>query len=115
MTRSESLIRTRISVGVSYNSEPREVEQVLLDAASQHPLVLAEPPPMVLFRDFGDSSLNFELMVWTNQALQTPILTSDLRYHIWEALAARNIEIPFPQRDIHIRSGLSWSNSPPIE
>jgi len=110
MTRSEDLVRTRVSVGVSYNAEPREVEQALLEAAAQHPQVLSDPPPSVQFRDFGDSSLDFELFVWTNQAFQTPKLTSELRYNIWDALAARNIEIPFPQRDIHIRSGGPWSD-----
>jgi small-conductance mechanosensitive channel len=105
MTRSEDLVRTRVSVGVSYNARPREVEQALLEAAAQHPQVLSDPPPSIQFKDFGDSSLDFELFVWTNQAFQTPKLTSELRYNIWDALAARNIEIPFPQRDIHIRSG----------
>jgi len=113
MTRSEDLIRTRIAVGVSYEATPREVEQALLEAAAQHPDVLSDPPPSVQFRDFGSSSLDFELFVWTNQAFQTPRLTSELRFHIWDALAARNIEIPFPQRDIHIRSGVPWSSLTP--
>ena len=115
LTRSESLIRTRVSVGVSYNAKPREVEQALLEAAAQHPNVLSYPPPSVQFRDFGNSSLDFELFVWTDRAFETPQLTSQLRYNIWDALAARNIEIPFPQRDIHIRSGLSWPPSNPTD
>jgi potassium efflux system protein len=113
MTRSEDLVRTRIAVGVTYNAKPREVEQALLEAAAQHPDVLSNPPPSVQFRDFGNSSLDFELFVWTNQAFQTPQLTSEVRYHIWDALASRNIEIPFPQRDIHIRSGVPWSSLTP--
>jgi potassium efflux system protein len=113
MTRSEDLIRTRIAVGVSYEATPQEVEQALLEAAAQHPDVLSDPPPSVQFMDFGSSSLDFELFVWTNQAFQTPRLTSELRFHIWDALAARNIEIPFPQRDIHIRSGVPWSSLTP--
>ncbi len=109
MTRSEKLVRTRVAVGVSYSANPREVRAALLAAAQKEALVLPQPPPNVLFKDFGDSSLNFELLVWTDEAVQLPVLTSDLRYHIWDELGARNIEIPFPQRDIHIKSGIPWS------
>lgn len=105
MTRSEDLIRTRIDVGVSYNSNPRQVEQILLAVATGHRDVLQQPPPSVQFRNFGESSLDFTLFLWTEQALQSPMLTSQLRYDIWDALAQHNIEIPFPQRDVHIRSG----------
>lgn len=109
MTRSEKLVRTRIAVGVTYNADPRQVKEALLAAANKHETVLRHPPPGVLFKDFGDSSLNFELLVWTDEAVQLPALTSDLRYHIWDELAARHIEIPFPQRDIHIKSGVPWT------
>ncbi len=105
LTHTENLIRVRVSVGVSYNSNPREVKQVLLDVAASQPAVLKEPPPTVQFIDFGNSSLNFDLLVWTNEAIRDLVLSSDLRFEIWEALAAHNIEIPFPQRDLHIRSG----------
>jgi len=108
MTRSEDLVRTRIKVGVTYNANPREVQEVLLNVARQHPNVLTEPPPAVQFQDFGDSSLDFILFIWTEHALRSPVLTSDLRYTIWDALTEHNIEIPFPQRDLHIRSGVPW-------
>lgn len=111
LTRSENLVRTRISVGVTYSAQPREVQQALLEAATKHPHVLARPEPTVQFKEFGDSSLNFELFVWTDQAIGIPVLTSDLRYNIWDALAVRNIEIPFPQRDIHIRSAVPLAAS----
>jgi potassium efflux system protein len=104
LTRTERQVRVRISVGVSYNSNPREVEKVLLEAAVDHPHVLSEPAPRVQFKDFGDSSLNFDLLVWTNQVHRIPGFSSELRFSIWDGLAAHNIEIPFPQRDIHIRS-----------
>ncbi len=109
MTYAEDLVRIHVAVGVSYNASPREVEQTLLAVAQQHTSILPDPAPTVQFREFGDSSLNFELLVWTLKAIETPVLTSDLRFGIWDALAARNIEIPFPQRDIHIRSGVPWS------
>ncbi len=104
MTRGDELVRTRIEVGVSYNSNPRQVEQLLLEVAARHRDVLQTPPPSVQFRDFGESSLNFTLFIWTEQALQSPMLTSQLRYDIWDAFARHHVEIPFPQRDIHIRT-----------
>ena len=108
MTHSDELVRARIGVGVSYNCEPRQVEQILLDVARQHPDVLPDPSPTVQFVEFGESSLDFELYVWTDKAIQSKVLASDLRFHIWDALAENNVEIPFPQRDIHIRSGVPW-------
>lgn len=106
-TRSDQLVRANISVGVTYNANPRAVEKVLLEAA-QHPHVLKNPAPSVLFQDFGESSLNFTLLVWTDDANSIVALTSELRYNIWEALKAHDIEIPFPQRDVHIKSPVQW-------
>jgi small-conductance mechanosensitive channel len=106
LTKTEQLVRTQIEVGVSYDSNPHQVREVLLEAARKHPGVLTDPSPAVQFRDFGASSLDFTLLVWTNDALRLVPLKSDLRYEIWDALAANNIEIPFPQRDIHIRSSI---------
>jgi small-conductance mechanosensitive channel len=111
LTKTEDLVRARIDVGVSYNSDPHQVREVLLEAAQKHPKILADPAPTVQFSDFGASSLDFSLLVWTNDALQLAPLKSDLRYDIWDALATHNIEIPFPQRDIHIRS--SFMQQPP--
>ncbi len=110
LTRSEQLVMVPINIGVSYESSPHEVKETLLTVAIEHPQVLDRPAPSVEFRDFGDSSLNFELEVWTREARYLPELTSDLRFHIWDALKAKNISIPFPQRDIHIRSGSAWLN-----
>lgn len=107
-TLTERTIRVRIPVGVSYRSDPHVAEEALMDAARRQPLVLKEPAPSVLFTDFGESSLNFELLVWTAEPTGIPRLTSDLRFHIWDALKERGIEIPFPQRDVHIRSGVPW-------
>ena len=107
LTRTDRTVRVDIKVGVSYDADPLEVEQALLEAA-QHPQVLEEPSPAVQFLDFGDSSLDFALLVWTNDPIRIPALSSDLRYRIWDSLRQRNIEIPFPQRDLHIRSGAMW-------
>lgn len=102
-SEGDRVVRIRIAVGVSYDSEPREVEEALLEAAKDS-LVLDKPAPSVHFTDFGDNSINFALLVWTSEAINIANLSSQLRYNIWDALAARKIEMPFPQRDIHIRS-----------
>jgi len=94
-------------VGVSYDADPREVTTALLEAA-KHPHVLDAPEPSVLFVGFGDSSLDFDLLVWTVEPGRMPVLESELRYRIWDALAEHGIEIPFPQQDIHVRSGIPW-------
>ncbi|HEY5627544.1 MAG TPA: mechanosensitive ion channel domain-containing protein [Nitrospira sp.] len=99
-------VRFNFPVGVSYNSNPEQVREILLEVAGAHPGVLHSHPPTVLFEEFGDSSLNFVLRVWTKEFATIPgVLRSDLNFAISRAFKDRGIEIPFPQRDIHIRSG----------
>ncbi|RNA65428.1 mechanosensitive ion channel family protein [Prosthecochloris sp. ZM_2] len=99
-------VRVSIPVGVSYRSDPGKVRNVLLAVADNHPAILERPAPDVIFHEFGNSSLNFELRVWTSTHIQTPkILRSEMNYRIFEAFRQHGIEIPFPQRDIHIKSG----------
>ena len=106
-TLSDALIRVHIPVGVSYSADPKQVEKLLLDVAKNNPDVIQGNPPQVWFTEFGDSSLNFELLVWTDvRSVGALKLRSDLYYAIFAALAEAGIEIPFPQRDLHIRSGL---------
>ncbi len=107
LTRTQNIVRVRVGVGVTYDADPRQVEQILLQAA-EHEQVLKIPEPTVQFTEFGDSSLNFDLLIWTNDAARILPLASDIRYNIWEALKANDIEIPFPQRDLHVRSGIPW-------
>ncbi|NEQ48010.1 MAG: mechanosensitive ion channel [Leptolyngbya sp. SIOISBB] len=97
--------RIRLPVSVSYNSDPKEVKQVLIEASYQHPQVLSKPPPLVFFKGFGDSALNFELLVWIADPPKQLVIKSDLYFEIEATLRQHNIEIPFPQRDLHIRSG----------
>ncbi|MBF2021687.1 MAG: mechanosensitive ion channel [Hydrococcus sp. C42_A2020_068] len=97
--------RLHLPVGVAYGSDPKAVEAALLEAARSHPNVLKSPPPLVLFKSLGDSALNFELLVWTAQPDRQFLLTSDLYHSIYNVLGQRQIEIPFPQRDLHFRSG----------
>lgn len=98
-------VRFHFPVSVAYGSEPREVEQALLEAAAKNEHVLKEPAPTVLFLAFGESSLDFELACWTAVMLhRRSALRSEMNFALHEALTARGIELPFPQRDIHIRS-----------
>ena len=98
-------IRFNIPVGVSYNEDPKQIKALLLEVADENENVLAEPEPTVFFEEFGDSSLNFTLLVWTKTYTDRPRrLTSELNFSIFEKFAQHEIEIPFPQRDLHIKS-----------
>lgn len=104
-TANDAQVRFELPVGVAYASDPVEVRDVLLELARRHADVLADPAPEVLCTGFGDSSLDFVLRVWTVRRVQTPaILKSDLYFEIFAAFRRRGIEIPFPQRDLHLRS-----------
>lgn len=104
-TANDQCVRIALPVGVSYEADPAQVREILLDVARHHPNVLREKPPEVIFTDFGDSSLNFELRVWTEKHVQTPkVLRSDLYFSIFKVFSENGIEIPFPQRDLHVRS-----------
>ena len=96
--------RLHIPVGVSYHADPQTVQNALLEAAQNHPDVLQSPAPSVLFQGFGESSLNFELLVWTSAPNQQFLLKSDLNFQIFETFQRWQIEIPFPQHDLHLRS-----------
>jgi small-conductance mechanosensitive channel len=109
----ESRVRFHIPVGVAYGSDIRQVEKLLLEVARENPNVLETPPPRVWFKGFGDSSLNFELLAWNTSLIHSKgQFISDLNFAIFEKLKAHNIEIPFPQRDLHIRSGALEIKSP---
>jgi small-conductance mechanosensitive channel len=99
-------VRFNIPVGVSYNSDPEAVKKILLAVADEHSGVLKVPEPDVIFEEFGESSLNFLLRVWTREYITRPyILRSELNFAIKKKFKEQGIEIPFPQRDLHIRSG----------
>ncbi|SNS63766.1 Mechanosensitive ion channel [Belliella buryatensis] len=99
-------IRFNFPVGVSYKENPQKVKNILLEVAIKNEGVLKTPAPDVLFDEFGDSSLNFYLRVWTSEYISKPkVLKSQLYYEIFKKFNEEGIEIPFPQRDIHIISG----------
>jgi small-conductance mechanosensitive channel len=97
-------VRFRLPVGVAYGSEPRMVEKLMLEVALANPAVLREPMPRVVFLGFGDSALNFELRVWTVEMMHRPgELRSQLYFALWDKFKEHKIEIPFPQRDLHVK------------
>jgi small-conductance mechanosensitive channel len=99
-------IRFNFPIGVSYKENPQKIKEILLEIAKENKGVLNTPEPDVLFDGFGDSSLNFNLRVWTSEYINRPnVLKSQLYYEIFKRFETEGVEIPFPQRDLHIRSG----------
>jgi small-conductance mechanosensitive channel len=96
--------RFSLEAGVAYGSDVQLVKKVLLDCAERHNEVLNNPKSFVRFTQFADSSLNFELMFWSKSRFRIEDVKSDLRFMIYAEFARNGISIPFPQRDIHIRS-----------
>jgi potassium efflux system protein len=103
-TLSDSITRQIIQVGVAYGSDVGQVHQVLSQVVADSKRVIAEPPPAVFFVGFGDSSLNFEIRVFVQNMLDIMPLIHELHVAIEAELRRHGIEIPFPQRDIWIRS-----------
>lgn len=103
-TGSDHLIYCSITVGVGYNSSVQQVSDLLLAVAQEHPRVLKEPSAVAFLLNFGDSSLNFELKFWLDDINSKKRIISDLNSAILDKFAKNNIEIPFPQRDIYIRT-----------
>ena len=103
-TGTDPIIRVLVPVGVSYQCDPEEVIEILLGMAYQNQNVLSEPRPYVHLMGYGNSSIDFRLSVFINDPSIRLTVRSDLYRSIWKALAANNIEIPYPQTDLHIRS-----------
>ena len=99
--------RIDIKVGVAYGTNVNLVMETLLECARQNEMLLSSPIPLVLFNDFGESSLDFELRCWTSAYGTWFQIMSDLRVSIEKAFREKNIEIPFPQRDLHLNPRLS--------
>lgn len=105
-TYRDSTVRIHVSVGVSYESDVELVGETLLQVGRAHPEVLPNPKPQIQFLEFGDSSLNFDLLVWIADPPRQYFVISDLNFAIVRAFRARGITIPFPQRDVHVRSAV---------
>ncbi len=103
-TLVDKLLRTTVRVGVAYGSDVELVTQLLSQAADEHPMVLKNPGKKVIFDDFGDNALAFDLNVWTQASSDANLrgLRSDLRYAIDRLFAENDVVISFPQRDVHL-------------
>jgi small-conductance mechanosensitive channel len=97
-------VRIHVPVGVAYGSNLETVTRELLKVAAETEGILEQPAPEVRFIEFGDSSLNMELLVWTEEAAKHFLLRSQLNFAIDAAFRREGVEIPFPQRDIHVKS-----------
>jgi potassium efflux system protein len=102
-TLSDTVTRVVVRVGVSYDADAEVVMSALKDIATQHPSVMREPAPSVVFLSFGDSTLNFELRVYVDQLRERADTSSDLHREILRVFRERGIEIAFPQMDLHVR------------
>lgn len=107
------LNRLALKVGVSYSSEPLQVTRILEEVCRANPRVVDDPPPQIFFEAYGDSSLNFNIWVFLATPGDRIPATHELNSAIFEAFQRHGIEIPFPQRDLHVRS---WSHEavPPM-
>jgi small-conductance mechanosensitive channel len=97
--------RVEIQIGVSYKSDIHKAHELILEAAREHPRCIKDPEPSCFLLNYGDSSVDFTLLFWVDDVTEGrwgP--KSDVMFAIWDKFAANNIEIPFPQRDLHIRS-----------
>jgi potassium-dependent mechanosensitive channel len=118
-TLSESLRRADLPIGVAYGSDPKLVAKLLEQAATVHESVLTSPAPAVFFKEFADSSLNFELQFWVMQESNATKVKSEVALVAMELLDQAGIEIPFPQRDLRLRAvdpGVTelWAKNGPV-
>ena len=105
LTKPDRYYRLRIEVGVSYDSNPDDVEAALLEVAKKNSNIEQDDPtrkPLVRFQNFGDSTLNFALVAWIKNVIKIRQINSDLHHQVFEKLRKKNIVIAFPQRDVHL-------------
>jgi len=101
-TENGTTTREFVEVGVAYGSDTELVKKILLEVAKNHKDVFSHPVPIVLFTNFGDSSLDFKLIVTLNNSFEAAMPKSDIRFEIDKKFRENNISIPFPQRDVHV-------------
>lgn len=98
----EKNTRFKVNVGVAYGSDVELVKTILLKCTENNKSIFTKPAPTVRFTDFGDSSLDFQLLFYTTETFRVEDIKSDLRFQIDAAFRENNIKIPFPQRDVHM-------------
>ena len=108
--------RVEVPVGVAYGSDLEKVHALMLEAAREHPRCLDDPEPVCFLRTFGDSSIDFLLYFWISDIVDGRMAPqSEVMFAIWRKFGENGIEIPFPQRDVHIRTGLPGREEPQRE
>ncbi|MEO6923949.1 MAG: mechanosensitive ion channel domain-containing protein, partial [Acidobacteriaceae bacterium] len=104
-TANDPTVRINIPFGVGYSSDPETVRELLRKTAVAHPDVLSDPAPDILLTGYGDNSVNFTLRVWTSTKAHFPlVLKSEIYFTMFKVFEENGIELPFPQRDLHLRS-----------
>jgi small-conductance mechanosensitive channel len=103
------MVRAHVTAGVIYGSPVREVERLMIQAARDHPSIRQEPEPFVLFNDFGDNALIFDIYFWVsmNRIMERRIIESDVRFQIDALFREAGIVIAFPQMDVHFDADAS--------
>lgn len=99
--------RFSVKVGVAYGSDTKLVTRLLLESAAQNKNISSFPKPFVRFNDFGDSSLDFQIYFWVRESFVVENTKSEIRFAIDDAFRQHGVQIPFPQRDLHIKSDLT--------
>ena len=103
-THRNKIGRVKVPIGVAYGSDVEKVKEILLRCAHEHPLIVRYPEPFVTWQDFGASSLDFDLRAYLADISSGLTVRTELRFAIYKAFAEEGIEIPFPQRDVHVKS-----------
>ena len=116
-TLIDNLTRTIVTVGVAYGSPVKRVAELILQATQEHEAPLNDPAPAVIFDDFGDSALVFDVYFWINAPAERNLrlVRSDIRFRIVELFEENDIVIAFPQRDVHLDGNITLLNPPQID
>jgi small-conductance mechanosensitive channel len=112
---ADKTVRVDVNVGVSYDSDLETVMRSLKEVAEEHPEVLKNPPPDVLHMGFGDSAWNVRLRIWLDDSGRHLEVQSEINCAIAQKFRQNRVEIPFPQRDLHVRSPLPLPIAPDAE
>jgi len=111
---SSPMIRISVPFGVSYAADPNEAGRIAVAVAENEPMAMGYRNPEIRFTGYGDSSIDFELLVWIDvRKTARRLIRSNLYFALFDALKQAGIEIPFPQRDLHLRSGIPWQEMSP--
>ncbi len=106
---SSPMIRISVPFGVSYAADPNEAGRIAVAVAENEPRAMGYRHPEIRFVGYGDSSIDFELLVWIDvRKTARRLIRSNLYFALFDALKQAGIEIPFPQRDLHLRSSIAW-------